>query len=265
MDASILNAVMSAEGPVVQCVILRSDGTSEEQTVDMTPRLNKPGEILGGAVTFVGQYPEHEIVLMMRKDAPEGTPINKHKLQPPLHKREIAGDMMLVRMDQEAMPQDFTLAMYEKFSALEIEEFEISDSEDEGEAAGGGMASAAALLMADGDDAENDEDDGGFEPEDDEADEDESGDDEDEADDGDMNEDEFRAYLTQRVVENFEAQNGRKPTEEELVPLVDKLQAAMMGAAGDDDEEEATFEVSDEDEAGDTAELEGDDDDDDGA
>jgi hypothetical protein len=30
-----MHALMNAEGPIVKCVVLKSDGTTEEQTVDM--------------------------------------------------------------------------------------------------------------------------------------------------------------------------------------------------------------------------------------
>jgi hypothetical protein len=81
LSAQQITKLMSEEGPVVKVVLLKADGTSEELDADMSPKKAATQDILGGPVSFVGQYPELDIVVIMRrKEHQADLPENQHKL-----------------------------------------------------------------------------------------------------------------------------------------------------------------------------------------
>merc|ERR1719253_353580 len=109
--ASILNST----GPIVTAVLLKAGGTRKEQgeqndaadddnvveavQVDTTPKKQMVTQILGGPFTFLGQYEEEGIMLMINRDQDNTSlPINPHMLQPPLDHVEIRGDVLLMRV-----------------------------------------------------------------------------------------------------------------------------------------------------------------------
>ena len=57
MDAAALTALMAQDGPVVQCVLLKADGTKAAVKVDMTPKANAIVGVIGGVATVVGALP----------------------------------------------------------------------------------------------------------------------------------------------------------------------------------------------------------------
>ena len=76
-----ISSLMSQEGPVVKAVLLKEDGTSEELDADMSPKKAIPQAILGGLATFLGQFEEQNIIIMMRReDTATDLPENQHKL-----------------------------------------------------------------------------------------------------------------------------------------------------------------------------------------
>ncbi len=106
-------------------------------TLDMTPSKLAVKELLGGTPTFVGQYVRIGAVVMAKRDgghlgtvqeveeaaAEEATindktnlTLNKHvPLRAPLNSEMVAGDMVLVRMDEQGEPVDLTLSEYKTF------------------------------------------------------------------------------------------------------------------------------------------------------
>ena len=57
MDDEAIRAVMNAEGPIVQMVLLKADGTVEEVTVDCTPRDRNIEKLMDSdSMTIVGGY-----------------------------------------------------------------------------------------------------------------------------------------------------------------------------------------------------------------
>lgn len=66
---------------------------------------NDVHKVLGGKVTFVGQWPEIDVVIIRAVHAPCK---NANVLPPPFHEEEIMGKILLVRMDEHSEPQDFT-------------------------------------------------------------------------------------------------------------------------------------------------------------
>jgi hypothetical protein len=81
LSADNISSLMSQEGPVVKVVLLKEDGTSEELDADMSPKKATPQAILGGLATFLGQVPEQNVIIMMRReDTASDLPENQHKL-----------------------------------------------------------------------------------------------------------------------------------------------------------------------------------------
>lgn len=142
-DGLNISKIMSSTGPVVKCVLLRAaaaataddndegnpkadDETKENETssvlhphqhlideieVDTTPRKSQVNTILGGPFTFLGQYEEEGIVIMIRlprlddddrndeeDDDKKHGPINPHRLQPPFHNVMVRGDILFMKV-----------------------------------------------------------------------------------------------------------------------------------------------------------------------
>lgn len=70
---------------------------------------NKIYTILGGRATFIGQWPEIDVVIMKAVTAERQ---NENQLPPPFHEEEVYGKILLVRMDEDSEPQDFTSKEY---------------------------------------------------------------------------------------------------------------------------------------------------------
>jgi hypothetical protein len=174
------------------------DHLMEQLELDMTPSKSMVQTTLGGPFTFLGQYEDEGIVIMVRQPhededeypmqeeleelklfelkllledrgiSPDGMleksdmvqallkdfelpPINPHQLQPPLHKKTVRGDILVVKvaetqeeLDQEDAEEkevvvptndefflDYTLDQYIQFaSRTDIEEHEIEEPEE---------------------------------------------------------------------------------------------------------------------------------------
>ena len=86
----------------------------EEIEVDIEPSKNEIFKILGGRGTFIGQWPEIDVVIMK----PEHGIIENENILPfPFHEEEVCGKILLIRMDEDSEPQDFTLYEYRSFGS----------------------------------------------------------------------------------------------------------------------------------------------------
>lgn len=137
-----IGSILQSEGPTVKCVLLSScnrkdtkedhvktndtdDSTRQtsslnhliyEMDVDTTPRNSMVQTILGGPITFLGQYEDEGIVVIARRpdtlpssevdDHQEGLCLNPHSLQPPLHKLQVYGDILLMRVSPTVEEED---------------------------------------------------------------------------------------------------------------------------------------------------------------
>jgi|AntRauTorckE5430_2_1112549.scaffolds.fasta_scaffold00749_2 hypothetical protein len=78
----------------------------EEIEVDTTPKKQMVAQVIGGPFTFLGQYEDEGIVVIIRRpedveaSVGEGVEVatNPHELQPPLHNAEVKGDILLLRV-----------------------------------------------------------------------------------------------------------------------------------------------------------------------
>ena len=84
----------------------------EEIDVDIDPIKNEIFKILGGRQTFIGQWEELDVVVMKSED---GNILNTNTLPSPFDTEEVNGKILLMRMDENSDPQDFTLEEYRSF------------------------------------------------------------------------------------------------------------------------------------------------------
>ena len=116
--------MLQSQGPVIKCVLLKADTKDhphkkaielatnsnkrsvlthliEQMDVDTTPKRSMVQQILGGTFTFLGQYEDEGIVLMIRKvdsDEDHSLPLNSHVLQPPLQEAIVWGDILVMKV-----------------------------------------------------------------------------------------------------------------------------------------------------------------------
>ncbi|KAK1748820.1 hypothetical protein QTG54_000759 [Skeletonema marinoi] len=88
----------------------------EEIEVDTTPKKSMVAQVLGGDFTFLGQYEDEGIMVMVRRpdwededssfDESDIPPVNPHPLQPPFDEIEVRGDILLIRVAETAEELD---------------------------------------------------------------------------------------------------------------------------------------------------------------
>ena len=73
--------------------------------------------LLKGTATFIGQWPELGVVLLRCDESPFDLMENRNILPPPFHQENVRGPILLMRMDEDAMPVDFRLTEYQLWRA----------------------------------------------------------------------------------------------------------------------------------------------------
>lgn len=89
-----------------------------EIDINIDPIKNEIFKVLQGPATFIGQWPEIDVVIM--KCVRGGDPCadrerNENRLPPPFQRENVLGKVLLMRMDVDSEPQDFTLDEYNDF------------------------------------------------------------------------------------------------------------------------------------------------------
>jgi len=84
-------------------------GDIREIELDIDPRKNEIFLLLSGSPTFIGQWPDLDVVIMKAQYANN---INNNILPPPFENEEVYGSILLVRMDENSDPRDLTLEEY---------------------------------------------------------------------------------------------------------------------------------------------------------
>tara|TARA_B100000768_G_scaffold92478_1_gene86469 strand:- start:593 stop:931 length:339 start_codon:yes stop_codon:yes gene_type:complete len=98
---------------MTKAILIHEDvGHVQEIDLDITPVKNEIFKLLGGRQTFIGQWPDIDVVIMKAENA---TTKNGNILPDPFDKKDIHGKILLVRMDENSQPQDFTLDEYNSF------------------------------------------------------------------------------------------------------------------------------------------------------
>ena len=96
-------------------LIHETEGNIEEIDLDIDPSKNEIFLLLCGRQTFIGQWPDIDVVIMKPED---GTNRNDNVLPAPFDVEEVYGKILLVRMDENSDPQDFTLREYLGYEGL---------------------------------------------------------------------------------------------------------------------------------------------------
>ena len=100
---------------MVTCVLIsEEDGNISEIETPLRSDLYK---ILKGPATFIGQWPEIDVVIMKCRESHFDLLENRNKLPAPFHEELVIGPILLVRMDINSEPANFTL---EEYRALQI-------------------------------------------------------------------------------------------------------------------------------------------------
>jgi hypothetical protein len=99
---------------MVNCVLI-----SEEENHITDVEVNIKGDdlyrILKGTGTFIGQLPESDVVIMKCDVSVFDLMMNRNSLPEPFHEEVVLGPILLIRMDEEANPQNFTVNEYLSF------------------------------------------------------------------------------------------------------------------------------------------------------
>jgi hypothetical protein len=94
---------------MVTCILISEDeGNISEVDIDI--RGNDLYRVLKGTGTFIGQFPDTDIVIMKCDESPFELLENRNKLPEPFHDEYVFGPILMIRMDENADPQDFTLS-----------------------------------------------------------------------------------------------------------------------------------------------------------
>jgi ribosomal protein L21E len=83
-------------------------GDIKEIIIDISSKNSEVTKYLGGCGTFVGQWEDHYVVIMMREEQMDCVR-NLNTLTAPFHDDIINGPILLIRMDCNALPKDLTL------------------------------------------------------------------------------------------------------------------------------------------------------------
>ena len=84
-------------------------GNIAEIDLDIHPKKNQIFKLLKGTGTFVGQWPDSNVVIMKCKDSIFDLQMNENTLAEPFDKEVILGPILFIRMDDNANHQDLTL------------------------------------------------------------------------------------------------------------------------------------------------------------
>lgn len=96
-------------------LIHETEGDIEEIDLDIDPSKNEIFLLLCGRQTFIGQWSDIDVVIMKPEDA---ITRNDNILPTPFDVEEVYGKILLVRMDENSDPQDFTLGEYLGYEGL---------------------------------------------------------------------------------------------------------------------------------------------------
>ena len=285
--------VLRSKGPVVSAVVLRcrkdsddydDDDDAKKPTagsaaslllpdlvdqvqIDTTPKKSEVEKLLGGPFTFLGQYEEEGIMLMVRRGCvlaqeedddndddhvpSELPPRNPHRLQPPFTDARIHGDIVCMRVAEVDDPLDDdntkNTAVAKPVDVDSNDEFFLDYTKKEYLTF---AARTDVVPPVAPEHAQEDEDIVSDDEEEDAAEwsgEEQGDDDDDDHDDEEPSEEEAQGAMMQlvpgTVLKQFQDQNGREPDEQELAVLkltVAHKLGAMMGTIpeGEEGEEE---------------------------
>ena len=99
---------------MVNCVLI-SEEEGHITDVDINIKSDDLYRVLKGTGTFIGQLPDTEVVIMKCDVSYFELIVNRNRLPEPFDTQMIMGPILLILMDSEANPQDYTVAEYLNF------------------------------------------------------------------------------------------------------------------------------------------------------
>ena len=98
--------------------VLVNEGKNDihEIDLDISPEKNEIYKILRGKATFLGQWPDKSVVIVTCESSIFELSMNLNRLPRPFTNMTVMGRILLVRMDEESEPQDFTLTEYHQMT-----------------------------------------------------------------------------------------------------------------------------------------------------
>jgi len=229
-----ISQILNSKGPIVNGVLLASDGSIRDVSVDTTPKAQAVAKLLGGPFTFLGQYEEEGLMLMVRREddsddeSDQQLPTNLHKLQPPFHETSVKGDVLALKVapeDDDDNEEASATATPIMVSSKPNDEFFLNYTKAEWEKFAARTDVVAPLITpTNSDEAEQ------LEEEEEESEEEpDMEDDEDDDEDGQGG---LMELLMGQVLQRFQAENGRLPQEEELKALEAAVSEKLNGFVG---------------------------------
>jgi|TARA_B100001142_G_C14151574_1_gene584754 hypothetical protein len=100
------------------CSVLINEKRNEinEINLDISPEKYEIFKILKGKASFVGQWPEQDVVILKCDESPFDLQVNENRLPRPFTNMIIMGKILLIRMNEYSEPLDFTLQEYHEMT-----------------------------------------------------------------------------------------------------------------------------------------------------
>jgi len=100
------------------CFVLINEKRNEinEINVDISPEKYEIFKILKGKASFVGQWPEQDVVILKCDESPFELQVNENRLPRPFTNMVIMSKILLIRMNEYSEPIDFTLQEYHEMT-----------------------------------------------------------------------------------------------------------------------------------------------------
>jgi len=98
--------------------VLVNEGKNDiyEIDLDISPEKNEIYKILRGKATFLGQWPDKSVVIVICDSSIFELSMNLNRLPRPFTNMTVMGKILLIRMDEDSEPQNFTLKEYHKMT-----------------------------------------------------------------------------------------------------------------------------------------------------
>ena len=101
---------------MTRAILINEERNSiKEIDIDISPEKNEIFKILKGKASFVGQWPDEDVVIIKCSESIFELQLNQNKLPRPFTNILVLGKILLIRMDEYSEPQDFTLDEYNSF------------------------------------------------------------------------------------------------------------------------------------------------------
>ena len=95
---------------------MRKRNEINEINLDISPEKYEIFKILKGKASFVGQWPEQDVVILKCDESPFDLQVNENRLPRPFTNMIIMGKILLIRMNEYSEPLDFTLQEYHEMT-----------------------------------------------------------------------------------------------------------------------------------------------------